>query len=153
MRALAVLLAIAAMVCSATAQEKKGAGLELQKLPAAVQKTIQDNLKGGEIKNISKEKEDGVVQYEIESVLNGKSRDFNVDAKGTLLVMEEATSIDSIPAAAKASILKRVADGKLTLVETYSRPGKPTMYEASYTDKKNKKLEMLVKADGTVTKD
>jgi hypothetical protein len=153
MRVLAVLLAIASLVGSAVAQEKTGKGLQLKDLPAAVQKTVQDNLKGGEIKNIGKEKEDGVQQYEVESVLNGKSRDFNVDDKGNLLLVEVATTIDAIPTAAKASILKKVGDGKLAVVETFTKTGQPMMYEASYTDKKGKKHEVLVKADGTETKE
>jgi hypothetical protein len=114
---------------------------------------VQDNLKGGEIKNIGKEKEDGIEQYEVESMLNGKSRDFNVDAKGNLLLVEEATTIDSIPASAKTSILKKVADGKLAVVETFMKTGQPMMYEASYSDKKGKRHEILVKADGTETKE
>ena len=156
MRTLTVLLAIGLPVIfalGAVAQETKGKGLQLKDLPAAVQKTVQDNLKGGEIKNIGKEKEDGIEQYEVESVLNGKSRDFNVDAKGNLLVVEVATTIDVIPAAAKASILKKVADGKLAVVETFTKTGRPEMYEASYTDKKGKRHEVLVKADGTEAKE
>jgi hypothetical protein len=138
---------------SSVAQEKKGKSLTIKDLPAAVQKTVQDNLKGAEIKSIGKEKEDGVEQYEVETMLNGKSRDFNVDSKGNLLVVEEATTIDAIPAAAKAGILKKVADGKLGAVETFVKTGQPMMYEASYTDKKGKKHEVLVKADGTETKE
>jgi uncharacterized membrane protein YkoI len=132
------------------AQEKKS--LALKDLPPAVQKTIQTELKGGEIKNIGKETEDGVAQYEVETMLNGKHRDLNVDTKGKLLVVEEETSIDSIPAAAKAAILKRVGGGKLGMVENFMRGGE-TMYEAAYTSKAGKKLEVLVKADGTETKD
>ena len=153
MRALTVLLAIVALSGSAMAQEKKAKSLKLKDLPAAVQKTVEDNLKGGDIKNIAKEKEDGVEQYEVESVLNGKSRDFNVDAKGNLLLVEVATTMDAIPAAAKASILKKVADGKLAEVETFTKTDQPVMYEAAYTDKKGKKHEVLVKADGTETKE
>ena len=55
----------------AVAQKK----LAIKDLPLAVQKTIQDALKGGEIKNIAKETEKGVTQYEVESVLNGKHRE------------------------------------------------------------------------------
>jgi hypothetical protein len=146
-------LVLIAFGSSASAQEKKGKGLQLADLPASVQKTVQENLKGGAIKNIGKEKEDGIEQFEIESVLNGKARDFNVDTKGKLLLMEEATSIDAIPAAAKAGILKKVADGKLTVVETFTKTGQPMMYEAAYTDKKGKKHEVLVKADGTEAKE
>jgi hypothetical protein len=153
MRILTVLLAILVLGGSAQAQEKKGKDLQLKALPAAVQKTLQANLNGGEIKSIAKEKEDGVEQYEVESVLNGKGRDFNVDAKGNLLVVEVATTVDAIPGAAKASILKKVADGKLAAVETFTKTGEPMMYEASYTDKKGKKHEVLVKADGSETKE
>ena len=84
----------------AFAQEKKEKTLALKDLAPAVQKTIQAELKGGEIKNIGKETEHGVAQYEVETMLNGKHRDFNVDTKGKLLLVEEETSIDSIPAAA-----------------------------------------------------
>ena len=38
-------------------------------------------------------------------MLNGNSRDFNVDTKGNLLLVEVATTLDAVPAAAKASIL------------------------------------------------
>jgi hypothetical protein len=152
-RLLTVLLAIAVLGGSARAQEKKGKGLQLKDLPAAVQKTVHANLQGGVIKNIAKEKEDGVEQYEVESVLNGKARDFNVDSNGALLVMEEGTTLDAIPAAAKAGILKRVGDGKLGMIETFAKPGQPTMYEASYTDKNGKRHGVLVKADGSETKE
>jgi hypothetical protein len=157
MRTLAVWLATGSLVIVGlggfAVAEKKKKSLQLKDLPAAVQKTVQDNLDGGEIKNIVKEKEDGIEQYEVESIRNGKSRDYNVDVKGNLLLVEEATTIAAIPAAAKASIHKKVADGKLAVVETFTKTGQPMMYEASYTDKKGKKHEVLVKADGTETKE
>ncbi len=131
------------------AAEKK---IDLKSLPPAVQKTIQDELKGGEIKNIGKETEHGVAQYEVETMLNGKHRDFNVDTKGSLLVVEEETSLDSIPAAAKAAILKKVAGGKLGMVESVKQRGE-ILYEASFTSTGGKKHEVLVKADGTASKE
>src|SRR5262249_50326630 len=78
----------------ARAQEKKSKTLQLKDLPPSVQKTVQDNLKGGAIKNIGKEKEDGIEQYEIETTVNGKARHFNVDVDGRLLVGEEATTME-----------------------------------------------------------
>ena len=128
------------------------ASLQLKDLPAAVQKTVQETLKGGEIKNISKEMEKGVTQYEVETMLNGKHRDFNVDAKGKLLVVEEETDIAAIPALAKAAIEKKAAGGKIGMVELFMRDGE-TLYEAAYTSKDGKKHEVLVKADGTETKE
>ena len=149
MRTLVVLLGISAAVFA----QEKGKSLQLKDLPPAVQKTIQDNLQGAQIQSIGKEKEDGVVQYEVETTLNGKSRDFDVDTKGALLEVEEATTMDAVPAAAKAAILKKIADGKLDTVETVTKTGQPAMYEAGYTSKNGKKHEFLVKADGTEVKD
>jgi hypothetical protein len=137
----------------ALAQAAKPKALQLKDLPASVQKTVQDTLKGGAVKNISKEKEDGIEQYEIESTLNGKSRDFNVAADGRLLVVEEATTLDAIPAAARAAIQKTVAGGTVTTVETFAKPGKPLLYEAAYKDAKGKGHEVLVDADGKTAKD
>ncbi|MBZ5620569.1 MAG: hypothetical protein LAQ69_17865 [Acidobacteriia bacterium] len=148
-RTFTTLLAITALAAGATAAEKK---LTLKDLPPAVQKTVQDQAKGAEIKNIGKETEHGVAQYEVETMVNGKHRDFNVDTKGALVVVEEETTLDAIPAAARAAIEKKVAGGKLGMVELMTK-GNATFYEAAYTSKDGKKHEVLVKPDGTETKD
>ena len=145
MRALTV-LAAAAVLCLAART------LALKDLPAAAQKTIQAELKGGEIRNISRETEHGVAQYEVETMRNGKHRDFNVDTKGKLLVVEEETTIDAVPAPAKAAILRKAGGGKLRMVELFLRGGE-TLYEAAYTAKDGKRHEVLVKADGTETRE
>ena len=129
------------------------ASLQLKDLPAAAQKTVQDTLKGGEIKSISKEVEKGVTQYEVETMLNGKHRDFNVDVKGKLVVVEEEIDIAGIPAPAKAAIEKKAAGGKVGMVESVDKGDGAMLYEASYTSKAGKKGSVLVKADGTETKD
>lgn len=149
MRALTIIGAMAALFLTNVLAAKK---LTLADLPPAVQKTVQAELQGGEIKSIGKETEHGVAQYEVETMVNGKHRDINVDTKGALLVVEEETTIDSIPAAAKAAILKKVAYGKLGMVELFKKGGE-TMYEAAYTAKNGRKHEALFKADGTETKD
>jgi uncharacterized membrane protein YkoI len=143
---------IAPAVLSLSVIVATAAGLQLKSLPAAVQKTVQENLNGGEIKNISKETEKGVTQYEVETMLNGKHRDFDVDAKGKLLVVEEEADITAIPAPARAAIEKKAAGGKIGMVELFMRGGE-TLYEAAYTSKDGKKHEVLVKADGTETKE
>ena len=149
MRTLANITVLIVFGIGAIQAQKK---LGLKDLPATVQKTVQEQLKGGEIKSIGKETENGVTQYEIESLLNGKHRDFNVGAKGKLLVVEEETDIAKIPAAAKAAIEKKAAGGKIGMVELVMRGGE-TLYEAAYTSGDGKKHAVLVKADGTETKD
>jgi uncharacterized membrane protein YkoI len=147
MKLIVFILAAAALAVAAPAKK-----LELKDLPPSVQKTVQDEAKGAEIRNIAKETEHGVAQYEVETMLNGKHRDFDVDTNGTLLVVEEETTLDSIPSPAKAAILKKVANGKLQMVETFKK-GDETMYEAAYTTASGKKHEVLVKADGSETKE
>ena len=149
MRTITAFTIIAGLTVGATFAQKK---LALKDLPAEAQKTVQAELNGAEIKNIGKETEKGVTQYEVETILNGKHRDFNVDAKGKLLVVEEETALDAVPAAAKAAILKKVGTGKLTMVELFIRGGE-NMYEAAYTTARGRKREVLVKADGTETRD
>ena len=127
--------------------------LALRDLPAPVQKTVSDNLKGGEIKNISKEVEKGVTEYEIETMLNGKHRDFDVTAAGKLVDVEQEVDIASIPAAAKTAIEKKFPGGKLVMVESVDKGDGMLTYEASYTTKAGKKGEVSVKPDGTEIKE
>jgi len=129
--------------------EKK---LELKNLPPAVQKTIQDQTQGDQVTSITQETENGVTQYEVETLRNGKHRDFNVDTKGVLLEVEDETAFDALPDAAKAAITKKVAGGKLGRVETVTKRG-ATLYEAGYTARNGKKHEIRVKPDGTEVKD
>ena len=157
MRRVTTLVAAASLIAGlcgehAFAQAKKPKGLQVQDLPASVQTTVQETLKGGVVKNITKEKEDGIEQYEIESTLNGKACDFNVAADGRLLVVEELTTLDAIPVDARAAIQKKVGGGKVMSVETFAKPGKPILYEAAYKDAKGKGHEMLVDADGSEVK-
>jgi len=137
------------LACLAFAGEKK---MQFQDLPPAVQKSVQDQTKGGEIKGISKETEKGQTQYEVETILNGKHRDINFDRMGTVVAVEEETTLDSLPAAARTAIEKKVAGGKIATVETVTK-GSTVFYEAAYTSKNGRKHEVLVKADGTETKD
>ena len=148
-RTLTIILAIAALGGAAAAAEKK---LQMKDLPPAVQKTVQEQTKGAEIRGLSTETEKGKTTYEVETMVNGKHRDFLVNAKGAVTEVEDETAIESIPAAARAAIEKKAAGGKIGMVETMTRGG-ATFYEAGYTSKAGKKLEVLVKPDGTEVKD
>ena len=149
MKALLAWCIMAALGVAAAAAEKK---LDMKDLPAAVQKTVQDQTKGAEIQGLSRETENGKTSYEIETMVNGKHRDFVVDAKGAVVEVEVETALDSIPAPAKAAIGKKAAGGKIGRVETMTRGG-ATFYEAGYTGKDGKRHSVLVKPDGTETKD
>jgi hypothetical protein len=145
--------AVAAQKAPAAAKKPAAApkSLDLKTLPPEVQKGIQAETKGAQIKNISKETENGKTQYEVETTLNGKNRDLIIDTTGKAVEIEEQTTLEAIPAPAKAAIEKKAAGGKIGVVETLTRNG-VTNYEAAFTSKAGKKGAIVVKADGTVTK-
>ena len=125
----------------AFAADKK---IEKKDLPPAVQKAADEQTKGAEIVGYGTEMENGKASYEVETKVNGHARDLEFDAKGTLLVVEEETTLDSVPAAAKAEIEKKAAGGKITKVETVTK-GKAVTYEAQVTSKAGKKFEVTAK--------
>jgi hypothetical protein len=53
-------------------------------LPPAVEKTLQQQLKGATVKGFSAEKEDGRVVYEAQLLVNGHTKDIQLDASGTI---------------------------------------------------------------------
>ena len=150
MKPFASIIAIGALAFATAAAEKK---VELKNLPQAVQNAVAEQTKNAELKGLSKEKEHGMTSYEIETVANGRHRDVTVDSKGNVTTIEEETPLDSIPAAAKAAIEKKVATGKIAIVEAVIRNGAVALYEASYTTKAGRKAEFAVKPDGTPTKE
>jgi hypothetical protein len=124
--------------------------VKMKDLPPAVQKTVAEQTKGAQIKGISKEVEKGKTTYEVETLINGKSRDLTFDAEGALVSVEEAVALETIPVAAKAAIEKLAVGGKIKSVESVTK-GQTVSYEAVIV-KGLKKSEVVVAADGTVQK-
>ena len=124
--------------------------VKLSDLPPAVQKAIEAQTKGAEIKGISTETEKGKTLYEAETRLNGHGRDLLFDKTGTLVEVEEETALDAIPAPARSAIEKKSANGKVLKVETVTS-GSKVSYEAEI-EKNGKKSEFTVKPDGTASK-
>jgi uncharacterized membrane protein YkoI len=129
------------------------AALAMKDLPPAVQKTVQEQTKGATINRISKETEDGKARYEVETIVNGKHRDLEIDTKGVLIEVEDETDIASVPAAAKATIGRKAVGGRVVLVEAVTAGVNIVAYEAEYIDKNGRKREVRVKPDGTEVKD
>jgi uncharacterized membrane protein YkoI len=139
-----LLTTLTAVALLAGAAETK---VKLADLPVQVQKTVQEQTKNAELKGLSKEVENGKTIYEIETIVNGKSRDLLVDPSGKIIELEEATTLESVPAAVKAALAPK---GKILKIETVTR-GKAVSYEA-VVSKNGKKSEIAVEADGTIKK-
>jgi len=117
--------------------------LQLKDAPAAVQKGVADNLKGATLKGLSKEIEGGKTTYEAETTLDGRSRDFVLDAAGRLLELEEEMTTDAVPAAVKAALEAR---GRIVKVESVTR-GTTVTYEGT-VEKGGRKSLVAVDASG-----
>jgi hypothetical protein len=69
-----------------------------------------------------------------------------VDAKGKVLVVEDQTTLEAIPAPARSAIQKAVGKGKLTLVEKVTK-GQTIFYEGHVTNGAEI-VEVAVDAEG-----
>ena len=148
MKRIFTLVSVVALVATMALPADKP--VKMRDLPPAVQKAIQEQTKGAELKGLAKEIENGKTFYEAETTLNGHGRDLLFDSAGTLVEIEEETTLDLIPGPAKAAIEKIAAGGKITKVETLTK-GQSVTYEAAIT-KGRKKSEIKVAADGSVLK-
>ena len=126
--------------------------LKLEDLPGPVQQTVKEQTKNATLAGLAKEKEDGKTVYEVETKVNGKSRDLMVATDGKIISVEEETPIESIPAPAREAILKKAAGNKIKMVETVTK-GSQVSYEAAVMGKNGKTKEFGVNADGTPHKD
>ena len=75
-----------------------------------------------------------------------------VDTAGKLVSVEEETTLESIPTAAREAILKKIGNNKVKKVEILTQ-GSSVSYEAAYTTKNGKTAEVGFNADGTPHKD
>jgi len=156
MKARALTLAVAVLLCAGagvtaaqTARAKKpAASIDLAKYPAPVRATIEAETKNATLKGVSKETEKGKVQYEVETLVNGKSRDLLLDPAGKVIEVEEEIALDAAPAPVQEAIRKQ---GTATKVESVRR-GDTTTYEAVVQRKNGKKSEVAVNAQGKPVK-
>jgi uncharacterized membrane protein YkoI len=116
-------------------------------LPPAVEKTLQQQLKGATVKGFSAEKEDGRVVYEAQLLVNGHTKDIQLDASGTIQEVEEDVAFDSLPIEVKASLRARAKNRKITKVESLIKQDKLVAYEAQ-VEKNGKQSEIQVRPKG-----
>jgi hypothetical protein len=127
-----------------SAQEKK---IKRSDLPPAVEKTVEEVSKGATIKGFNEEKEDGKTRFEVGMVVNGHTKDVQIDPSGTVTEVEEAVAMDSLSPEVKAGLTAKAAVGKIVKVESPTKKGKLGAYEAK-VETAGKKSEIQVGPDG-----
>ncbi|MBN2312326.1 MAG: PepSY-like domain-containing protein [Sedimentisphaerales bacterium] len=135
----------------------------LDELPAAVKATILAEANGAPIQEIEMETENGKTVYEAEVIINGQEVEFVVAPDGTLLGKEiededdddadddeeeVEISLDDVPAAVKATMLKEAAGAVIEEVVKETENGK-VVYEAEF-EADGQEVEIEVSPDGTL---
>jgi hypothetical protein len=131
-------------VASTSAGEKR---IKKSDLPPAVQKTADEQSKGASVKGYNKEIENGKVEYEVELLVNGHSKDVSIDPEGNVVEVEEEVALDSLPAAVRDGLQKKAGNGKIAKVESLTKHGTLVAYEAQVRNGA-KRSEIQVGPDG-----
>jgi uncharacterized membrane protein YkoI len=129
-------------VCSA--QEKQ---IKRADLPPAVETTVKEVSKGATIKGFNEETENGEKAYEVEMIVNGHSKDVQIDKNGMVTEVEEEVAINSLSAEVKAGIVAKAGAGRILRVESLTKKDKLVAYEAK-VERSGKKSEIQVGPDG-----
>ena len=150
MRANRVLTTQAAilMAAAAMAGEKKVA---LKDLPPAVQAAVQAHAKDLAGYSLSVEDEDGQRSYELETKVDGFSRDLRMDASGVVIEMEEEIDPGRLPDAVRRAVDGASGGGTIRKVEAVTKDG-ATEYEVVVKGGTGKS-KLVVASDGTIRKE
>jgi uncharacterized membrane protein YkoI len=147
MKTLRVLLVLALAALTVTCAQAADKKLQKSQLPAAVQKTADEQSKGATVVGYSSEQEKGQTVYEVTLKVDGHGKDVSMDGKGNVLEIEEEVAINSLPKDVQDALKKAAGTRTLGKVESLTKRGKLVAYEAKVT-KSGKKSEIQVGPKG-----
>jgi threonine dehydrogenase-like Zn-dependent dehydrogenase len=127
--AIAVLAGIAAAATTAQAESH----VSCNTLPAAVLSQVKTEAGDATIRGCVKDKENGKLTYEVETLKDGRSRDIVFDASGSVLEVEQEVTGSSVPAAVSDAIATAAKGGKVGKIESVTRGGAIASYETTIT--------------------
>jgi hypothetical protein len=121
----------------------------LKNAPAAVQKTIAGQLKGGALTKLSVAVAGGQTTYEAELMVGGARRDLTIDPLGRVLEGEVLVELSVVPEAARAGLTREAGAGAIVKVDEVIHAG-VSSYKASIREGGKKDRNVVVSADGTL---
>ncbi len=127
--AIAVLTGIAAAATTAQAESH----VSCNTLPAAVLSQVKTEAGDATIRGCVKDKENGKLIYEVETLKDGRSRDIEFDGSGSVLEVEQEVTASSVPAAVSDAIATAAKGGKVGKIESVTRGGSIASYETTIT--------------------
>ena len=105
---------------------------------------MEAETKNATLKGLSKERANGKTVFEVESLVNGRTRDLMIDANGKVYEVEEQLDADKAPPAVKAAL---EAKGQIVVLESVTTNSK-THYEGQVKTKAGKKVSLDLDPDG-----
>jgi hypothetical protein len=128
---LATVAVLLAVVPSANAESK----VPCDTLPVAIQHQAKMEARDATVTGCVKDKENGKLTYEVETLKDGKSKDITLDASGTILEVEQQVTASSLPPAVSNAIEKAARGGKIGKIESVTRRGVIASYETTILQK------------------
>lgn len=122
--------------------------LSRKDVPPTVLKTFQASYPHATIKGYSKEIENGITTYEIESVEGNVHRDVTYGADGSLVSVEESLPFSSVPEPVRNAVMN-VSEGVKILFCEKIMKADTLRYEVLLTSSAGK-LEVVLEPDGKI---
>lgn len=119
------------MIAAATAYAESH--VPCNTLPAAVLQHAKLAAGDATVRGCVKDRENGKLTYEVETLKDGKSKDITLDVSGTVLEVEQEVAVSSLPPAVSDAIAKAAHSGKIGKVESVTREGAIASYETTIT--------------------
>jgi uncharacterized membrane protein YkoI len=139
-----IAVSVLALSLNASAQEKK---IDRSALPPAVEKAVQTETKNATIKGYAEEREHGQTFYEVETVVDGHTRDILFTTSGTVAEVEEEVPFNALPSNVQAGLKKKAAGAPIDRVESLTKNGKLVAYEG-HIKRNGKSAEIQVGPQG-----
>ena len=147
MKRLNMFFVFAAAVLIMTGAQAADKKLQKSQMPAAVQKTADEQSKGATVLGYSSEQENGQTLYEVALKVDGHGKDVSMDDKGKVVEVEEEVAVASLPKNVQDGLKKAAAGGALGKAESLEKGGRLVAYEAQVT-RAGKKSEIQVGPKG-----
>jgi len=141
---------LAAMTIGAWARDDEKIALE--KLPAAVMKTIKGKFADAKIKSASSEVEHGKTIYEVELIRNGAEIDVALSSTGTILEIEKEIKTADLPKAVSDALKTKYPNGMVKKVEEIT-VGETKSYEVGVEFAVGKNIDVTFDPNGTILED
>jgi hypothetical protein len=121
--------------------------LKKSDLPAAVQKTADEQSDGARVIGYTKDTKRRHVEYEVQLMVGDRTKDVTIDPEGNVVEVEEEVALDTLSANVFHGLCAQARKGKLVKVESLTKHSELVAYEAQVITGA-KQSEIQVGADG-----